>query len=116
MTLFKDFSKRTFLIILILISVLTFLSLLSAISRDEGTSGDNLLSKSLAYLFIVLRFPTHNLFWNYTNGWTLFLLGLVINCLIYSLLIERLFAIFRHFKTSSTRNPNRRRTARNIGG
>ena len=73
----------------LLCSVLTFITLVAAAARDEGTGGDGIIIMTLEKLFYFFRFPTHTLFFNYMNG-GMFFVGLFFNCLFYGLLIERL--------------------------
>jgi len=68
------------------------ISYLTAFAADDGNVSGGiwlLFSK----LFYVLRFPTHTLFWHFFSAnHTLFLAGLLINCLLFSFLIERIIA------------------------
>jgi hypothetical protein len=51
-------------------------------------------------LYLVLRFPSHTLFWSiFSNGSTaLFFAGLIVNCCFYALLTERIFWLIKIFK------------------
>ena len=71
--------------------VLTFVTLVAAAARDEGTGGDGIIVKTLEKLFYIFRFPTHTLFFQFMNG-SMFLVGLFLNCLFYGLVVERLFS------------------------
>ncbi len=71
---------------------------IAAFAQDEDTLPDNLLWQSLATLFSILRFPTHTLLWGVVcaGGATFFFGGLLVNCLFYGLLCERLIATMWH--------------------
>jgi hypothetical protein len=62
-----------------------------ALSRDEGKLGKNIFLNFLADVFNVLRFPLHVIFPMLAQKAWFFCVGLVINCLMYCLVIERLF-------------------------
>jgi hypothetical protein len=100
----KKFNLVIFLISVIVIGVLTFVSFLAAFAIDEGNKL-NMIWLFFSKLFYVLRFPTHTLFWAFLTrheGPTIYLMGLFINCIFYALLIERIFSLFnKRSKTSS---------------
>jgi hypothetical protein len=90
----KNFNAARFFILLIVIGGLTVFSFLTAFGKDEGTLGDNFFLNFMANAFYVFRFPTHVLFWKYMNG-GIFFLGLFINVIFYSLLIEFIISYFK---------------------
>lgn len=75
----------------LLCGVLTFITLIAAAAKDEGTGGDGIIVVTLEKLFYFFRFPTHTLFFNYMNG-GMFFVGLFINCLFFGLVIERVIS------------------------
>ncbi len=79
----QNFNKRTFIIATVLFGFLLIPSFLAAWAEDEGTLGTNIILVTFAKLFYVLRFPTHTLLWTLfsSDGATIYLVGLVINCL-----------------------------------
>ena len=85
------FNFKTFLITIITCCVLTFVTLIAAAARDEGTGGDGIVIKALEKLFYIFRFPTHTLFFQFMNG-TMFFFGLLINYIFYGLVVERIFS------------------------
>jgi hypothetical protein len=87
MRLLKNFSPVRFIVLIIVVGVLTFFSFFNAFGKDEGTLGDSIFLNFMADTFYVFRFPTHVLFWKYMSGGT-FYLGLFINILFYSAVIE----------------------------
>lgn len=91
------FNFKTFLIATVICSVLTFVTLIAAAARDEGTGGDGIIVKSLEKLFYFFRFPTHTLFFQFMDG-AMFFVGLFINCLFYGLLIERILSFSKKHK------------------
>jgi hypothetical protein len=92
----RTFNWKVFVIAGFLIVLLQALGYLAAYSDDEGTMPKNSWWQILVKAFYVLRFPTHNLFWKYIiNGSPLlYFYGLLINCLLYTFLIERLAYFF----------------------
>ena len=75
-------------------------SFLAAWAEDEGTLGSSIIWRTFAKLFYVLRFPTHTLFWTFITefGAMVYFLGLVINCIFYGVIIERLIQLYRHLR------------------
>jgi len=93
----KNFSKSTFIISTIAFGLLLVPSFLAAFGEDEGTLGTNIIWVTFAKLFYVLRFPTHTLLWKLIceGGATIYFGGLLINCMFYGLLTERLISLFK---------------------
>ena len=87
----SKFNFKIFFITTIICGVLTFVTLVAAAARDEGTGGDGIIVKALEKLFYIFRFPTHTLFFQFMNG-SMFFVGLFLNCLFYGLVVERAFA------------------------
>ncbi|MGB5819851.1 MAG: hypothetical protein WBG90_10235, partial [Saonia sp.] len=73
MNLLKRINKGYFLIFSTLIGILTFFSFIAAFAKDEGTIGDNFIWNLFADLFVIFRFPTHNIFWDWMVGWVYFI-------------------------------------------
>ena len=92
----KNFNKQTFIISTVLVGLLLIPCFLAAWSDDEGIIGNNIIWGTLSKLFYFLRFPTHTLFWKLfsVNG-ILFFAGLIINCMLYGLIIERVISLFK---------------------
>jgi len=88
------FNLVAFFFATLICGVLTFITLIAAAARDEGTGGDGIIVMTLEKLFNIFRFPTHTLFFNYMNG-GMFFVGLFINCLLYGLLMERVISFCR---------------------
>ena len=93
----KNFSKRTFIISTVVFGLLLVPSFIAAWAEDEGTLGTNIIWMTFAKLFYVLRFPTHTLLWTLISkgGATIYFGGLLINCMFYGLITERLFSLFK---------------------
>ncbi|MOA19035.1 hypothetical protein D3C78_1393870 [compost metagenome] len=89
---------KTFFIATIICGILTFVTLVAAATRDEGTGGDGVLVKILEKLFYIFRFPTHTLFFRFLNT-KLFFIGLLFNCLFYGFVIERLLTFCKSRKS-----------------
>jgi hypothetical protein len=101
----KNFSKSTFTISTIIFGLLLIPSFLAAFGEDEGTLPADSFWIIFAKLFYVLRFPTHTLFWTLIckGGGTIFFGGLLVNCLFYGLLTERLFSIFEKLRQDNAK-------------
>ena len=93
----RNFNRQTFINTTIIVGLLLVLSFLAAWGEDEGTLGISIFWVTFAKLFYVLRFPTHTLLWTiFSNGGaTIYFIGLIINCMFYGLLIERLISLFK---------------------
>ena len=89
-----QFNFKTFLLTTIVCGILTFVTLFAAAARDEGTGGNGLLTITLEKLFYIFRFPTHTLFFQFMNG-SMFFIGLIINCLFYGLVTERISSFYK---------------------
>jgi len=79
--------------IFLIVSILTFLSLVSMGAIDEGTQGDGILgSIALVFskLFYLFRFPTHTFLFDYIDG-NNFIWGLLINCFFWTTIIHLTF-------------------------
>jgi hypothetical protein len=79
------------IVIFLIISVLTFLSLVSMGAIDEGTQGEGILglvALLLSKLFYIFRFPTHTLFFQSFSSGHLFFVGLVINIIFWTTIIH----------------------------
>ncbi len=86
----KDFSKTIFISVTLLLFCLTFISYYGALAEEDGTLNNNSTLIWLARLFNILRFPTHSLLWNlFSQNGTIYIVGLIINCLFYAFIIER---------------------------
>ena len=88
----RDINKQTVYIATVIFGLLLIPSFLAAWSEDEGTLGTNIIWVTFTKLFYVLRFPTHTLLWTLItkSGGAIFLAGLILNCLFYGLITERL--------------------------
>jgi len=86
----KRFNSKLFLVCSILLAVVAFMSFSAAFARDEGNAGHGTISNFLADLFNVMRFPVNFLFKKMTRNPLYFSVGLIINCMLYSLLLERI--------------------------
>lgn len=95
----KYFSKHIFIISTAVFTLLLIPSFLAAFGEDEGTLGTNIIWVTFAKLFYVLRCPTHTLFWTtFSSHGLLYLLGLLINCMFYGFITERVISFFKNRK------------------
>jgi hypothetical protein len=103
----RKFNTILFLASTLTIMFLTFISFMAAWGEDEGNKL-NLFWLFFVKLFYILRFPTHVLFWEFLtrHGGSFFILGLIINCFFYGLVVERLFSL-RKNKSKFTSAPNK---------
>jgi hypothetical protein len=91
------FKVATFILATVICCVLTFITLIGAGVVDEGNGGNTglrVIPLLLSKLFYVFRFPTHTLFFDFMNGPNFFL-GLLVNCLMYGFVVERVIAFFK---------------------
>lgn len=95
MLLSKNFNFAIFFIATFLIGLLTIITFLFAAAADEGTGGVSTISLIMAKLFYILRFPTHTILWETFSNGSGFFSGLLINCLLYGFLIERIVAFIK---------------------
>ena len=95
----RKFNSKAFIIVSGLSGLLLIPSFLAAWAEDEGTLGGNVAEVIFSKLFYILRFPTHTIMWTvFSNNAVLFFLGLVINCMFYGLVLERLFYFIQTVK------------------
>ena len=95
----NGFNKKAFLILAVATIILLIPSFFAAWAEDEGTLGSGIFPGMLSKLFYVLRFPAHVLFWKvFSYNAVLFFTGLVLDCLFFSLLIERIIHFCRYIK------------------
>ena len=98
----KRFNSKLFLVVTVLFAAVAFVSFTEAFARDEGKIGHSGMRNFLANLFNVVRFPTHYFLKGLTRNPLYFSLGLIVNCMLYSLLVER--AIYFISKPRGGRN------------
>ena len=80
---------RIFFGCLVVVAFLTGVSYLAAFAHDEGAGG-------AAIPFMLFRFPTHTLFWDYFSQSSYrYTLGPWINIFLNAFLLERAFAAVR---------------------
>ena len=92
MLLKQKVNFKVLLLAILAISLLTGISFLMAFA-DDGDTGIGL------HTFEVFRFPTHTLFWEYFSSTSsLYRVGLFINIIFYSVIIERIITLFRRSK------------------
>ena len=93
----KPIRKSIFLFATTIFLVLLIPSFFAAFAEDEGTLPEGSFWRIFTWLFQMLRFPTHTLIypWMSGDGGIFFLGGLILNCLFYGLIVERLVSYFR---------------------
>jgi hypothetical protein len=93
----KNINIQAVYIATVIFILLLIPSFLAAWGEDEGTLGTNIIWITFSKLFYILRFPTHTLLWTLiTNGGAIVFFGsLLINCLFYGLLTERIIYIIK---------------------
>ena len=85
----KRFNSGFFIVVTIIMAGFAYLTFREAYARDEGRIGQGLIRNLLADMFNIMRFPTHNLLSNWSEVPLNFSVGLIINCLLYALVLER---------------------------
>ena len=92
----KQFNSKLFIVFSILLAGLAYESYIQAVAIDEGFTGRSLFRTLFGDLFNIMRFPTHVILKRWSMNPLNFAIGLIINCIIYSLIIERtIYFIFR---------------------
>jgi hypothetical protein len=92
----KKFNWSIFLYSTIIAGFLLVTSFVAALAEDEGTRGSGLIGLALYKLFYILRFPTHTLLWDlFSSSTDLYFFGLVLNCIFYGLIVERMIFVIR---------------------
>lgn len=93
------FNRRTFWIWSFVFIILLIPSFVAAWAEDDGalgTLGTSIIWTIFAKMFNVFRFPTHILFWSIIEKFGIFYsFGLILNCLFYGFVTERLIFIVR---------------------
>jgi len=77
--------------IILIISFLTFISLVSFAAIDEGTQGEGILGLIaivVSKLFYIFRFPTHTLFFESFSSGHIFFVGLAINIIFWTTIVH----------------------------
>jgi|SRR6185312_2255802 len=87
--MFKKINKTLFLILLVIFVLLVIAGFYIALGLDDGRPVPKVL-QWMPYAFIVLRYPSWPLFVDTHIPYTIFLISLVLNCMIYAYLTERL--------------------------
>ncbi len=95
--MFKRFNIYLYLLTVISLVILTTVSLIATAGLEEGTARGKLI-EFFASVFPFFRFPTHTLFNNILSGFPSFMGGLIVNCLLYALVIERLIFFFKSLR------------------
>jgi len=99
----KNLNKYIFIVATIFFIALLIPSFFSAWAEDEGTLQKNSIGKIFNEVYYILRFPTHTLLWSiFSINGLLFSAGLIINCMFYGLLIERIVYFIRLKSVSKT--------------
>ena len=88
------------------ISLLTIISWLCAFGKDEGQINEKTepIKNFIADSFLLFRFPTHPVLepWVLSDGIVWYFPGLVLNVVIWTILVERLFSngatLYNRFK------------------
>lgn len=94
----KNFNWSVFLLTTIILCVLLIPSSFAILAEDDGTlRADDAFMNFFVTLFYVLRFPINTLALTIIpqGGQLTFFGGLLVNCMIYGLLTERIVSVFR---------------------
>jgi hypothetical protein len=79
-----------------IVGILLVISFFAEWGYEDGTLREDSHAMILVRLFNILRFPTHTLLWGViTKSIFLFFLGLLINCMLYGFIIERMISFIR---------------------
>ena len=94
----KNFNINIFLAVTFTVVLLLIPSFFAALAQDEGTlRPDHTFLNFFVRVFYIIRFPTHTLFWPIitAGGLVTFFGGLLINCMFYGLVVERIASLFK---------------------
>jgi len=86
----KGFNSVFFIICTIVLAAVAYESYIQAVAIDEGRIGDSVFRHAVANLFNIMRFPMHVMFKAWARIPLKFAIGLIINCLFYSFILERI--------------------------
>lgn len=78
-------------VIFLVISFLTFISLVCFAAIEEGTQGEGIIgfiAIAVSKLFYVFRFPTHTFFIKSFSSGNLFIVGLAINIILWTTIVH----------------------------
>ena len=82
--------------------LLIIISLFGYLEATSGNVSSNFLLVGLSAMFTVLRFPMHTLFIKFLqDSAILFCLGLILNCLFYGFLFERVYTYSKGKKATT---------------
>ncbi|ARS41213.1 hypothetical protein CA265_16740 [Sphingobacteriaceae bacterium GW460-11-11-14-LB5] len=95
----NNFKVWLFISASLLFLTFTIITFIAYGAVEEGTDGNNPITRAIARLYYIFRFPTHTLFFSIMNS-PLFFLGLVYNCLFYGFLTERIVFLFNQKKSN----------------
>ncbi|MCE3226795.1 MAG: hypothetical protein K0S32_1346 [Bacteroidetes bacterium] len=97
----KSFRIIIFILCVVGFSILTFFCFIFRFAEEEGTLEESFYF--LSGLYSILRFPTHSLFpATFSDNLPVFSIGLLINCLFYALITERIVFFIKKFRKSGT--------------
>jgi hypothetical protein len=88
--MFRHLNVERLITITLIIGLLTFSSFFLAFAKSEGGLGEGFFRNLLADSFVVFSFPIVYLLqeFNVLQNWTGFLIGLVINTILFATIIE----------------------------
>ncbi len=92
-----NFKVWLFISTSLLFVLFTFITFIAFGALDEGTSGTSPTIQVTAKLYYIFRFPTHTLLFRFMNG-SVFFIGLLLNCLFYGFLTERIVFLLSNKK------------------
>jgi hypothetical protein len=95
----RKFKLPTFIIAFAILCLLALLSSQFQYARDNDTLGSSFIKNRIADIYLVLRFPLHNILWG-KMSWPEYVATLGINCMMYAFIIERVLNIFSKPKPS----------------
>jgi len=102
----KNFSFSVFIISAHVFGLLAFLSFITSVSFFEGTAGTGFFFEMSSKSFYIFTFPIINLLslLGIKLVFPFVLTGIVIDCLLYGILIERIFSLFKKNANSHINN------------
>jgi hypothetical protein len=90
----NQFNYRVFLVLTVLLAILTFFAFSVTFSGGTEAPRDSVLHIVCSDFIGIMRFPVHFIFARFFKNPMYFAVGLIINCLIYGAVLERILSFF----------------------
>jgi hypothetical protein len=95
----RKFKLPTFIIVFGALCLLALITAQFQYDRDNDLLGQSFLKNRIADIYLVLRFPLHNILWG-RMSWPEYVATLGVNCMMYAFIIERAITLLSKPKPS----------------